>query len=149
MLTNKLPKEINLLLIRKVDPTKGLWEIEEIMRELSIELKARKRCITEKETKEDTVHCPVRSSTEALMAIPSLYCQVSHFPDKYDVVTNLETKKTLEKVTEKMFQLHQERKLFKKFQIEQDLFQVRWENIIWVFVTNQGEVRSETARKSH
>ena len=149
MLTNKLPKEIKLLLSRKVDPTKGLWEIEEIMRELSIELKARKRSITEKEAKGNTVHCPVHSSTEVLMAIPSLYCQVSDFPDKYDVVTNLQTKKTLEKVTEEMFQLHQERKLFKRFQIEKDLFQVWGENITWVFVTNQGEVRSETARKSH
>ena len=48
MLKNNLLKEINLLLSRKFDPKKGLWEIEEIMRELRIELEARGRCMTEK-----------------------------------------------------------------------------------------------------
>ena len=98
MLKNKLPKEINLLLRRKFDPKKGLWEIEEIMRELRIELEARERCITEKEVKRDKAHRSVYSTLEALMAVEGLkcsYCQASHFPDKCDVVTNIETRKAL------------------------------------------------------
>ena len=59
MLKNKLPKEINLLLSRKFDPKKGLWEIREIIRELRIELEAGEHCITEKEAKNDKVHRPV------------------------------------------------------------------------------------------
>ena len=89
MLKNKLPKEINVLLRRKFDPKKDLWEIEEIMRELRIELEARERCITEKEARQDKVHCPLHSTTEALMAVEGLkcpYCQASHFTDKCDVV---------------------------------------------------------------
>ena len=84
MLKNKLPKEINLLLSRKFDPTKWLWEIEEIMREFKIELEAREHCITEKEAKKDKVRCPVHSSTEAVVAVEGLkchYCQASDFPD--------------------------------------------------------------------
>ena len=68
MLKYKLPKEINLLLSRKFDPKKGLWEMEEITRELRIELEARERCITEKEAKRDKVHRPVYITIEALMA---------------------------------------------------------------------------------
>ena len=100
MLKNKLPKDINLLLSRKFDPKKGLWEIEEIMRESRIELEARERCITEKEVKKDKVHQSVHSTIEALMAVEGLkcpYCQTSHFPDKCDVVTNIETRKALSK----------------------------------------------------
>ena len=48
------------------------------------------------------------------------YCQASHFPDKCDVVTNLETRK----VAEERFELHQQRTQFKKLQIKKDLFQV-------------------------
>ena len=73
LLKNKLPKEINLL-SRKFDPRKGLWEIEEIMRELRIELEARERCITDKEVKRDKVYRPVYSTTEALMAVDGLKC---------------------------------------------------------------------------
>ena len=123
MLKNKLPKEINLLLSRKFDPKNGLWEIGEIIRELRIELEAGECCITEKEAKNDKVHRPVHSNTEAFMAVKGLkcpYCQASHFPDKCDVVTNLETRK----VAEERFQLHQERTQFKKLQIKKDLFQV-------------------------
>ena len=36
MLKNKLPKVSNLLLSRRFDPKKELWEIEETMRELRI-----------------------------------------------------------------------------------------------------------------
>ena len=48
---NKLPKEINLLLSRKFDPKKGLWEMKEIMRELKTELEVKERCITERKPK--------------------------------------------------------------------------------------------------
>ena len=39
MLENKLPKEINLLLSRKFDPEKGLWEIAGLTRELKMSWK--------------------------------------------------------------------------------------------------------------
>ena len=106
MLKNKLPKEINLLLSRKFDPKKGLWEIEETMRELRIELEARERCMAKKEVKRDKVHRPAYSTTEALMAVEGLkcpYCQASHFPDKCDVVTNIETTKALLKSQRRCF----------------------------------------------
>ena len=72
MLKTKLVKEIDLLLSRKFDRTKGLWEIKEIMRQLRIELEARQCSITEKEAKRDKVHLPVHSNTEALMAVEVL-----------------------------------------------------------------------------
>ena len=106
MLRNKLPKEINLLLIRKFDPKKGLWEIEEIMRELRIELETREHCITEKETKKENVHRPVHNTTKVLVTVEGLkcpYCQASHFPDKCDVVTNIETRKALLKSQRRCF----------------------------------------------
>ena len=106
MLKNKLPKEINLLLSRKFDPKKGLWEIEEIMRGLRIELEARERCITEKKAKRNEVHHPAHSSTETFMTVEGLkcpYCQASHFPDKCDVVTNIETRKALSKSQRRCF----------------------------------------------
>ena len=53
MLKNKLPKEISLLLSRKFDPNKGLWEIEEIMRELRIELEAQNEKNSSKDSKID------------------------------------------------------------------------------------------------
>ena len=90
---NKLPKEIKLLLSRTFDPKKGLREIREIMRELRIESETRERCITEKIAKKDNVHRPVHSTTEALMAVEGLkctYCQACRFPDKCDVLTNIE-----------------------------------------------------------
>ena len=106
MLKNKFPKEINLLLSRKFDPKNGLGEIEEIMIELRIELEAREHCITEKETNKDKVHRPVNTTTEALMAAKGLkcpYCRASHFPDKCDAVTNIETKKALLKSQRRCF----------------------------------------------
>ena len=72
MLKNKLLKGIKRLLSRKFDPKKGLREIEDIMRELRNKLKARERCITEKEVKRDKVHHLVYSTTEALMAVEAL-----------------------------------------------------------------------------
>ena len=38
MLKNNLPKDVNLLLNGKFDLRKGLWEIEEIMRDLTVQL---------------------------------------------------------------------------------------------------------------
>ena len=68
------------------------------MRELRIELGARECCITGKEAKRNKVHHPAHSRTESFIAVESLkcpYCQASHFPDKCDVVTNIETRKEL------------------------------------------------------
>ena len=73
---------------------------------LKIELEAKRRCITEKEAKRDKVHWPAHSSTEALMAVEWLkcpYCQAGHFPDKCDVVANIETRKALLKSQRKCF----------------------------------------------
>ena len=126
ILKNKLPKEINLLLSRTFHPKKGFWEIQEIMKELRVELEARGRCITEKEAKRDKVYHPVYSITDALMeeeGLKCFHCQASQFSDKRDLVTNKETRNII-KVAEEMFQLHQEKAQFKKPQIKKDLFQV-------------------------
>ena len=69
-----------------------------MMRELRIELEARERCIIEKKAKIDKIHHPVHNSTEALMVAEALicsYCQASHFSDKCDAFTNIETMKAL------------------------------------------------------
>ena len=69
-----------------------------MMRELRIELEARERCIIEKKAKIDKIHHPVHNSTEALMVVEALicpYCQASHFSDKSDAFTNIETMKAL------------------------------------------------------
>ena len=96
------------------------------MRELRIELEAKELSITEKKSRRDKVHRPVHSTTEGLMTVEGLkylYCQASHFPDNCSIVTNIETRKAL---------LKSQRRY-----------------ITQVSVTNLGEVRLETTRKSH
>ena len=95
------------------------------MRELRIELEAKELSITEKKARRDKVHRPVHSTTEGLTTVEGLkylYCQASHFPDKCDIATNIETRKAL---------LKSQRRY-----------------ITQVSVTNLGEVRMEATRKS-
>ena len=76
------------------------------MRVLRIELEGRERCIIEKKAKSDKIHCPVHSTTEDLMAVEGLKCsffQASHFSDKSDVVTNIQTIKALLKSHRRCF----------------------------------------------
>ena len=107
MLKNKLPKEVNLLSSKKFDPAKGLWKINDIMKELRIELEARERCIVERNNKRDNKNYrPSRSSVDALLTIEGLKCpncQCNHFPDKCEVVTNIETRKALLKSQKRCF----------------------------------------------
>ena len=98
VLKNNLPKDVKLLLNGKFDLKKGLWEIEEIMSNLTAELDGKIYCFTERRRKRSKVHCPFHSSTKNLLAVKWInysYCQTSHLLVKYEVIIKIETRKTL------------------------------------------------------
>ena len=47
IIQSKIPYELNLHLSRKFDSKRGVWEIDNIMKELCSELEARGRCDTD------------------------------------------------------------------------------------------------------
>ena len=104
ILKNRLPEDVVLLLSRKFDSSVELWEVDQMMKELRLEIEARERCYTGKEdsgnSKEQrkkksmtTTETLLSSSNKNKMSCP--YCERPHFPDKCQKVTDPKKRKEI------------------------------------------------------
>ena len=108
VLRNKLPNDLRLVLNRKFNSNTEVWKITELMHELKIEIEARERCIQNKSDNREKKDKYENSftTTEALFVrdhIHCPYCQQKHFPDKCNIVTNVETRRNLLKSQSRCF----------------------------------------------
>ena len=76
----KLPSELNLHISRKFDASIDVWKINDLMKELKLELEARER-VGNTERKEKKKYPETLEGLVNVNGVQCPYCHQNHFPD--------------------------------------------------------------------
>ena len=85
---------MNIHISRKSDASVDVWKINDLMKELKLEVEARNRV---GDTKIANSQRGPRDTVEILLSVDkinSTFCQQDHFADRCNTVTNANTRKT-------------------------------------------------------
>ena len=95
MIKDKIPNELNIHTSRKFDASVDIWKINDLMRELKLEIEARERVEDAKRLKLQTT---LKDTVEGLLSVAKItcpFCQQDHFADRCNIVTNVNTRKRI------------------------------------------------------
>ena len=95
MIKDKIPNELNIHISCKFDASVDIWKINDLMRELKLEIEARERVGDAKRLKSQRTP---RDTVEGLLSVDKItcpFCQQDHFADRCNIVTNVNTRKRM------------------------------------------------------
>ena len=95
MIKDKIPNELNIHTSCKFDASVDIWKINDLMRELKLEIEARERVGDAKRLKSQRTP---RDTVEGLLSVDKItcpFCQQDHFADRCNIVTNVNTRKRM------------------------------------------------------
>ena len=95
MVKDKIPNELNIHLSRKFDASVDVWKINDLMKELKLEIEARERVGDTKRAKSQRT---ARDTVEGLLSVDKTtcpFCQQDHFAGRCNIVTNVNTRKKM------------------------------------------------------
>ena len=95
MIKDKIPNELNIHISCKSDASVDAWKINDLMRELKLEIEARE---TIGDTKRVKSQRTPRDTVEGLLSVDKItcpFCQQDHFADRCNIVTNVNTRKKI------------------------------------------------------
>ena len=95
MIKDKIPNELNIHISRKFDASVDVWKINDLMKELKLEIEARERVGDTKRAKSQRTP---RDTVEGLLSVDKItcpFCQQDHFADRCNIVTNVNTRKKM------------------------------------------------------
>ena len=93
MIKDKIPNGLNIHLSRKFDTSLDVWKINDLMKELKLEIEVRERVGDTKRAKSQRT---ARDTVEGLLPVDKItspFCQQDHFADRCNIVTNINTRK--------------------------------------------------------
>ena len=82
MIKGKMPNELNIHISRKFDASVDVWKINDLMKELKLEIEARERV---EDTKRAKSQRTPRDAVEGLLSVDKItcpFCQQDHFADR-------------------------------------------------------------------
>ena len=95
MIKDKIPNELNIHTSCKFDASVDIWKINDLMRELKLEIEARERVGDAKRLKSQRTP---RDTVEGLLSVDKItcpFCQQDHFAGRCNIVTNVNTRKRM------------------------------------------------------
>ena len=95
MIKDKIPNELNIHISRPFDASVDAWKINDLMRELKLEIEARERV---RDTKRVNLQRTPTDTAEGLLSVDKItwpFCQQDHFADRRNIVTNVNTRKEM------------------------------------------------------
>ena len=93
MIKDKIPNELNIHTSCKFDASVDIWKINDLMRELKLEIEARESVGDAKRLKSQRTP---KDTVEGLLSVDKItcpFCQQDHFADRCNIVTNVNIKK--------------------------------------------------------
>ena len=95
MIKDKIPNELNIHISCKFDASVDAWKINDLMRELKLEIEERETIGDLKRVKSQRTP---RDTVEGLLSVDKItcpFCQQDHFADRCNIVTNINTRKKI------------------------------------------------------